>query len=202
VESVLAWLASLPPAALYLILATVAAVENFVPPIPADVIVAFGSFLAARSDQSPVPTIIAVVIGNVGGALAMFALGRRFGAEWIRRHLSRVMGERAEQRVQHWYNRYGLPALFLSRFLPGVRAVVPPLAGAIRVPAAGAIAAIAVASTIWYTTLALIAYRLGTQWDRIVGAIQEFETAAAIVAGAAVALGLLAWLVARRRTRA
>lgn len=201
-ESVLAWLASLPPAALYLILATVAAVENFVPPIPADVIVAFGSFLAARSDQSPVPTIIAVVIGNVGGALAMFALGRRFGAEWIRRHLSRVMGERAEQRVQHWYNRYGLPALFLSRFLPGVRAVVPPLAGAIRVPAAGAIAAIAVASTIWYTTLALIAYRLGTQWDRIVGAIQEFETAAAIVAGAAVALGLLAWLVARRRTRA
>jgi membrane protein DedA with SNARE-associated domain len=202
VDSVLTWLASLPPAALYLILATVAAAENFVPPIPADVIVAFGSFLAARSDQSPVPTIIAVVIGNVGGALAMFALGRRFGAEWIRRHLSRVMGERAEQRVQHWYNRYGLPALFLSRFLPGVRAVVPPLAGAIRVPAAGAIAAIAVASTIWYTTLALIAYRLGTQWDRIVGAIQEFETAAAIVAGATVVLGVLAWLVARRRTRA
>ena len=201
-DSVLAWLASLPPAALYLILATVAAAENFVPPIPADVIVAFGSFLAARSDQSPVPTIIAVVIGNVGGALAMFALGRRFGAAWIRRHLSRVMGERAEQRVQHWYNRYGLPALFLSRFLPGVRAVVPPLAGAIRVPAAGAIAAIAVASTIWYTTLALIAYRLGTQWDRIVGAIQEFETVAAIVAGVTVVLGVLAWFVARRRTRA
>jgi membrane protein DedA with SNARE-associated domain len=202
VDSVLAWLASLPPAALYLILATVAAAENFVPPIPADVIVAFGSFLAARSGQSPVPTIIAVVIGNVGGALAMFALGRRFGAEWIRRHLSRVMGERAEQRVQHWYNRYGLPALFLSRFLPGVRAVVPPLAGAIRVPATGAIAAIAVASTIWYTTLALIAYRLGTQWDRIVGAIQEFETVAAIVAGAIVVLGLVAWFVVRRRTRA
>ena len=201
-DSVLAWLASLPPAALYLILATVAAAENFVPPIPADVIVAFGSVLAARSDQSPVPTIIAVVIGNVGGALAMFALGRRFGAAWIRRHLSRVMGERAEQRVQHWYNRYGLPALFLSRFLPGVRAVVPPLAGAIRVPAAGAIAAIAVASTIWYTTLALIAYRLGTQWDRIVGAIQEFETVAAIVAGVTVVLGVLAWFVARRRTRA
>jgi membrane protein DedA with SNARE-associated domain len=70
-----------------------------------------------------------------------------------------------------------------------------------RVPAAGAIAVIAVASTIWYTTLALIAYRLGTQWDRIMGAIKDFQTVAAIVAGAIVALGLLAWWVARRRIR-
>ena len=201
-DSVLAWLASLPPAALYLILAAVAATENFVPPIPADLIVAFGSFLAARADRSPIPTIVAVVIGNVGGALAMFALGRRFGAEWIRRHLSRVMGESAEQRVQHWYNRFGMPALFLSRFLPGVRAVVPPLAGAMRVPPAGAIAAIAIASTIWYTTLALIAYRLGTQWERIVGAIKDFQTVAAIVAGVIVALGLVVWWIARRRVRA
>jgi membrane protein DedA with SNARE-associated domain len=202
VDSVLAWLGSLPPAALYLILAAVAAIENFVPPIPADVIVAFGSFLAARSDRSPLPTIVAVVIGNVGGALAMFALGRRFGAAWIRGHLSRVMGESAEQRVQHWYNQYGMPALFLSRFLPGVRAVVPPLAGAMRVPAAGAIAAISVASTIWYSALALIAYRLGTQWDRIVAAIKDFQTVAAIVAGVIVAVGFLAWYVVRRRSRA
>ena len=201
-DSVLAWLGSLPSAALYLTLAAVAATENFIPPIPADVIVAFGSFLAARSDRSPIPTIVAVVIGNVGGALAMFALGRRFGAAWIRRHLGRVMGESAEQRVQHWYNQYGLPALFLSRFLPGVRAVVPPLAGAMRVPAAGAIAAISVASTIWYSTLALIAYRLGAEWDRVVVAIKGFQTAAAIVAGVIVAIGLVVWYVVRRRSRA
>jgi membrane protein DedA with SNARE-associated domain len=201
VSSVLAWLASLPPPALYTILALVAATENFLPPIPADVIVAFGSFLAARADRSPIPTIIAVVVGNVGGALAMLALGRRFGAEWIHRRLNRVMGESAEQRVQHWYNRYGLPALFLSRFLPGVRAVVPPLAGAIRVPLGGAIAAIAIASTIWYAALALIAYRLGTEWERIMDAIKRFQTVAAVAAGAIVAVGLIVWYVLRRRSR-
>ena len=201
-NSVLAWLASLPPATLYVILALVAATENFLPPIPADVIVAFGSFLAARADRSPVPTIIAVVVGNVGGALAMLALGRRYGSAWIRKHLSRVIGESAEQRVQHWYNRYGLPALFLSRFLPGVRAVVPPLAGAMRVPLAGAIAAIAIASTIWYAALALIAYRLGSEWDRITGAIKGFQTVAAIVAGAIVAVGVIVLFVVRRRSQA
>ena len=197
-EGVLSWLGGLPPAVLYVILALVAATENFIPPIPADVIVAFGSFLAAREHRSPIPTIVAVVIGNVGGALGMFALGRRFGAEWIRRRL-RVMGEGGEARVRNAYDRFGLPALFLSRFLPGVRAVVPPLAGAIRVPATGAIAAIATASTIWYATLAILAYRLGSEWSRITGAIKRFETTAGIVAGAIVLVGLLVWWVMRRR---
>jgi membrane protein DedA with SNARE-associated domain len=164
------------------------------------VIVAFGSFLAARENRSPIPTIIAVVVGNVGGALAMFALGRRFGAEWIRRRM-RVMGEGAEQKVRHWYDRFGLPALFLSRFLPGVRAVVPPLAGAIKVPATGAIIAIATASTIWYATLAIIAYRLGAQWDRIANAIGEFQQGAAIIAGSIVVVGVVVWWILRRRRR-
>jgi len=198
VEGVLTWLGGLPPAALYIILALVAAAENFVPPIPADVIVAFGSFLAAREHRSPIPTIIAVVIGNVGGALGMFALGRRFGAEWIR-HRLRVMGEGAEERVRKGYDRFGLPALFVSRFLPGVRAVVPPLAGAIRVPVFGAIAAIGIASTIWYTTLAILAYRLGSRWSRIVAEMKRFEMTAGIVAGVIVALGLIVWWVVRRR---
>jgi len=202
VNSVLAWLASLPPATLYIILALVSATENFLPPIPADVIVAFGSFLAARANRSPVPTIIAVVVGNVGGALAMLAIGRRFGAEWIHRHLNRVMGESAEQRVQHWYNQYGLPALFLSRFLPGIRAVVPPLAGAIRIPLGGAIAAITIASTIWYAALALIAYRLGAEWEHIIDAIKRFQTVAAIAAGAIVVVGLIVWYILRRRSQA
>ena len=94
-EGVLAWLGALPPAALYVILALVAATENFVPPIPADVIVAFGSFLAAANIARRFRRSSRSVIGNVGGALGMFALGRRFGAEWIRRRL-RVMGEGGE----------------------------------------------------------------------------------------------------------
>jgi membrane protein DedA with SNARE-associated domain len=202
VESVLAWLTDLPPAILYIILALVAATENFIPPIPADVIVAFGSFLAARQNQSPIPTIIAVVAGNVGGAIAMFALGRRYGADWIRRRLRHVMGEGAEQRVQHWYNRFGLPALFLSRFLPAVRAVVPPLAGAIRVPATGAIAAIATASAIWYTVIALVSYRVGNQWEQIVSTVGQFQRVAAIVAGAAIVIGLLVWWIVKARRKA
>ena len=198
VDAVLAWLTSLPPAALYVTLGVVAALENFVPPIPADVIVAFGSFLAARKGESPVATTIAVVVGNVGGALVMFMLGRRFGAEWIHRKL-RLRGEGAEKRVRDWYGRFGLPALFLSRFLPGVRAVVPPLAGAIRVPAPGAIAAISIASTLWYSAIALLAHRIGSDWDRLVDSLASAQKWTAIVAGVVVGMALVIWLVRRQR---
>ena len=199
-ESVLAWLTGLPPAALYVTLALVAATENFVPPIPADVIVAFGSFLAARRNESPIAAVVSVVIGNVAGALAMFALGRRFGADWIRRRMH-VLGDDAERRVRDWYNRFGLPALFLSRFLPAVRAVVPPLAGAIRVPATGAILAIATASTIWYTTVALLSYRVGTQWEQIASAIGRVQRIAAIGAGVLVVLGVVTWWIVKRKRK-
>ena len=97
--------------------------------------------------------------------------------------------------------QYLKPALFLSRFLPGVRAVVPPLAGAIRVPPTGAIIAIATASTVWYATLALLAYRLGTQWDRVMATIGRFQKGAAIVAGAIVVAGAAIWWLLRRRKR-
>lgn len=200
-DTVLAWLTGLPPAALYATLALVAATENFVPPIPADVIVAFGSFLAARQNHSPIPAVVSVVLGNVGGAVAMFVLGRRYGADWIRRRLH-VMGEDAERRVRHWYNRFGLPALFLSRFVPAVRAVVPPLAGAIRVPATGAIIAIGTASAIWYSVVALLSYRVGTQWDEIANAIGRFQRVAAIVAGALIIAGAIVWWIVKRRRKA
>ena len=200
-ESVLAWLTGLPPAALYVTLALVAATENFVPPIPADIIVAFGSFLAARQNQSPIPAVVSVVLGNVAGALAMFALGRRFGTDWIRRRM-RVLGDDAERRVRRWYDRFGLPALFLSRFLPAVRAVVPPLAGAIRVPATGAILAIATASTIWYTTVALLSYRVGTQWEQIASAIGRVQRVVAIAAGALVVLGVVVWWIVKLKRKA
>ena len=201
-DRVLTWLTELPSAALYAILALVAATENFIPPIPADVIVAFGSFLAARQNRSPVPTIIAVVAGNVGGAVVMFVVGRRYGAAWIRRRLHHVMGEGAERRVMGWYDRFGLPALFLSRFLPAVQAVVPPLAGAIRVPAAGAIVAIATASAIWYTVIALLSYRVGMEFDQIISAIGRFQRTAAIVAGVVVLAGVAVWWTVKRRRKA
>lgn len=202
-QSVLDWLTALPPALLYLSLFASAWLENVFPPLPADTIVAFGAFLAAQGDASLVGAFAAIWAGNVGGAIFMLWLGRHFGAEWLRRRFPSLGGPDggASQLVVRLYSRYGMPALFLSRFLPGARAVVPPLAGAMHVPALPAILAIGLASAIWYGSIAWLAYSVGTRWDDLVARIGSMGRWTAMGAGAIIGIVVIAWLLRRRGHR-
>ena len=200
-QSVFDWLTALPPAALYAALALFAAAENVFPPLPADSVVAFGAFLAARGDASLAGAFLATWLGNVTGAMLMYALGVRFGAERLhQRFPALVARDGAASRVTELYVRYGVAALFVSRFLPGVRAVVPPMAGALRVPPVTTAIAIALASAIWYGGIAVLAYRVGAHWDALterIASLGRWAGVAAVVVVAAAA----AVVYARRRRR-
>jgi membrane protein DedA with SNARE-associated domain len=196
------WLTGLPIGALYLAIAIIAAIENFFPPVPADTIVALGAFLAARGHGTALGSFVATWIGNVGGAMVMYAIGRRFGAERLDRRFLGERGPAAESRIAALYGRYGIFALFLSRFLPGVRAVVPPVAGALRVPPIRAAAAIGLASSIWYGLITYAGFYLGSDWESVLATMREYGTIAGIVAGVVLTIGVLVWWMRSRRTRA
>lgn len=199
-QSLLAWFAGLPVAALYPALAVLAALENVFPPLPTDTVVALGTWLAARGAGSALLAFLATWAGNVVGAIGMYVVGRRHGAGWIHRRFPALSNTRGEERLQALYARYGIPALVVSRFIPGVRALVPPFAGALRVPAISAIAAMACASGIWYGFISYIAYRAGTDWDALTRRIAQSGRVMGIAGAAIVALAVAVWLV-RRRTR-
>ncbi len=192
----------MPVPALYAALAVVAALENVFPPVPADTVVAFGSFLAARGQGTALGVFLTTWAGNITGAMLIYAVGRRYGAERLER---RLLGERAaeaESRLRALYGKYGLIALFLSRFLPGVRAIVPPLAGALRVPAVRAAVAMGAASAVWYGAISYLAFRIGADWERLSGTVGRYGRASGAAALIVVAIAVSAWLVARTRRRA
>jgi membrane protein DedA with SNARE-associated domain len=201
-QSFLQWLAEWPPAVLYLVLALFAALENVFPPLPTDTVVAFGTWLAARGDGSAVGAFLSTWLGNVAGAAGMYEVGRRHGTTWMRRKFPRLADEQGEARLRTLYSRYGLAALVLSRFIPGVRALVPPFAGALRVPAASAIAAMALASGVWYGLISYLAWRAGSNWEAVTQMIARSGRVATIGALAIAVLAGLAWLVYHRRRRA
>ena len=197
-QSVLDWLNSLPTGTLYLALGVVAAVENIFPPLPADTVVALGSFLAARGQGSIWRTLTATWVGNVAGAMLMYGLGRRYGAAKLERKLLGDKGPGAEGRLKTMYGKYGVAALFLSRFIPGVRAIVPPFAGALRVPAWRAGLAIGGASAIWYGSVSYLGFTLGGNWDAVSRAITGYGRALAIAAGIIMLVALGIWSLRRR----
>lgn len=198
-QQILDWLAGLPGAAMYAVLGLVAAIENVFPPFPADVVVAFGGFLAARAGRSLLATFLVVWIGNVAGAMLMYVLGRRYGAGPLIARMGAGDAVRAQERLQALYGRYGTLAIFVSRFLPGVRGFVPPLAGAARVPAPRTAIVMALASAVWYGGICYLAYRIGNNWDALRDAVADSGRWIGIVAIVLVGVGVAAWLVHRRR---
>lgn len=202
-SGVLEWLSGLPAPALYLALIVTAALENFFPPLPADTIVAFGTFLAARGEATAVGAFLATWSGNVAGAMVVYALGRRYGAAAVERRIFAYgkMGEKAESRLEKLYVRYGMLALFLSRFLPGVRALVPPFAGAMKMPAIPVLMAIAIASGIWYGTVTVAAYHVGSDWDALRARLMEVSRTTTLVAGTVLTLIVVGWFIYRARRK-
>ncbi|HMC56098.1 MAG TPA: DedA family protein [Gemmatimonadaceae bacterium] len=200
-DSLLQWLLHVSPATLYSVICATAAVENLFPPFPSDVVVAFGSFVAAQGPGTAAGVFLSTWLGNVTGAMIVYGLGRRYGAERLEKRLA---GERAESRdakLRSMFYRYGMPAVFVSRFVPGVRAVVPAFAGALKLNPWWTGTMIAAASGLWYGIITWIAFRVGADWPHLKEMISRYSSTAAIVGSILFVAGVVAWLVVRRRQK-
>ena len=194
------WLTGLPLAVLYPLMSLFAAIENVFPPVPADSIVALGSWLAARGSGSAMGAFLATWIGNVAGAAGMYYVGRSHGAGWMQKKFPRLADEQGMKRLELLYGKYGLAALVLSRFIPGVRALVPPFAGALKIKPLGAIGAMAMASAVWYGFISYIAFTAGADWDHVVDVIKRSGIIVAIGAAVLLAIAGGIWYLRRHKS--
>lgn len=200
-QALLDWLVTLSPGTLYAVLAITAAIENIFPPFPADVVVAFGSFLVAHGQRGSLWLVFLVTwLGNVTSAILVYYLGRRYGAERLEKRIGGRHAENWHARIHRLFERYGMPAIFVSRFVPGVRAIVPAFAGALRLSVLRTVVMIATASAIWYGLITLVAYRVGSDWDQLSARITRFSTTTGII-GSILLVGITVWLFARRRRK-
>jgi membrane protein DedA with SNARE-associated domain len=200
-SDLLDWLAALPDVLLYGVIAIAAFAENVFPPLPADTVVALGAFVSARGSGSAVGAWAATMAGNIGGAMSMFTLGRRYGLPWLSRRIGSLGGPEAMEQVATRYRSSGTSALLVSRFLPGVRAVVPPLAGALGVSTLRALVAMSLASGVWYGVVCWLAFRAEAHADDVLAAIASRQREAAMLAALLLGAGLLAFLIRRHRSR-
>lgn len=193
VDRVLQVLAELPPAMTYLFIGVGAAFENLVPAVPADTFVLFGAFLAATGRASVWGVFVATWTCNVASALLVFWLARNYGARFFRTRIGNsLLRPRQIQQIADFYARWGVPAMFLCRFLPGVRAVVPVFAGIARVRARNVAWPIAAASALWYGTIVYLGAAAGRKWRAILAVVNELSDILWIVALAVVA-GVAIW---------
>ncbi|PYQ54082.1 MAG: hypothetical protein DMF78_07425 [Acidobacteria bacterium] len=201
-EAFLHWVAGLPGIAVYVVLIVLSAVENVFPPVPADVAVVLGAFLARQGIVSAPLLGLLCWLGNTVSSAAMYFYARTHGRRffesgWPRR----FMPPAAMAELERAYARHGVYGIFLSRFLPGIRAAVTPFAGVVGMPAARALVPAASASAIWYAFLVAAGSLLGQSWPHARALLDQANRVLAAIAIAAVVL-LTLWLWRRMRRRA
>lgn len=192
-------LASLPLVPTYLVLMALSALENVFPLVPADTAVALGAFLARRGEISVVPLAALCWLANILSAAGTYAFARTHGPEFFRVGWGRrIMTPGVMAALEEAYGRWGTAGIFVSRFLPGVRAAVTPFAGVAGVGPVRALVPAALASAIWYALLAFAGYALAENWEAVKSLVASANSALAVVA---VVLTLVVGLWLWRRSR-
>ena len=194
-NGVLQWLEQLPPALVYLLIAAGAAIENIIPPIPADTFVLLGAFLSASGRASTWGVFFATWIANVASAAFVYFLARRHGPGFFRTRIGHwLLHPKQLDDIGRFYRRWGTPAILVSRFLPAFRAVVPVFAGVANVTWPRLVVPAAIASAAWYGLLVYIGASAGRNWDQIVSFFERFNDVLLVVAALLlVAVGAWWW---------
>jgi membrane protein DedA with SNARE-associated domain len=190
----------IPPLLIYTVLFLSCVLESFFPPWPTDVIVLYAGFLAGRGQLEQTLVLASAILGTQVGVMAIFWLARRFGPALLAGRLGRMLAADRLGQLERGFARYGAPAVAVSRFFPGVRALVMPAAGLARFSAWKVLWWAGLSVVVWNTLVVGLGVLAGTHlgWAKnvLVGynAVALGVVAAGLLAGAVV-------LVYRARAR-
>lgn len=149
-------------------------VENLFPPIPSEVILTFGGFMTTKSSMNIYGVVAASTLGSVGGAVALYYIGRVLSVKRIERIVEKY-GKflRVEKKDVHkangWFEKYGAWTVFFCRFIPLIRSLISLPAGMSHMNIWLFLGLTALGTIIWNTVLVVIGASLGESWDSIVG---------------------------------
>ena len=193
------WVAQLPELLVYVVLMALSALENIFPPVPADVAVVLGAFLAQRGTTDAVVLGVLCWLANTASAAGMYFYARRHGRRFFARGWRRtLMPPEAIADLERAYIKHGVAGIFISRFLPGVRAAVTPFAGVVGMSPLRALVPAASASALWYTFLIVVGTALGLNWEAAREVVDKANRWLALVSALFTA-AIVVWLWRRRR---
>src|SRR3954447_25848707 len=181
----------------YPVLFALVAIETMGIPVPGETAIFTAGVLASR-DELQIEVVIAVaalaaIIGdNIG-----FMIGRRLGRRVL---LAPGPLERHRRRIievgEPFFERHGPKAVFLGRWVTGLRITSAWLAGVNRMSWPTFLFWNALGGICWAASVSLVAYFLGRSAERVFN-VAGLGGAVVVVVGA-----VIVWLVLRRRERA
>ncbi len=145
-------------------------------PLPSEVMLAFGGYLASTHVFSLVAVIGAGTCGDTLGAIAAYLIGRHGGRPFLVK-FGRFLfvREREIDRADRWFARYGSRAVLICKLLPGVRAFGSFPAGVTHMNFGIFFGYTLLGSVIWCILFSEIGFVLGKNWELLANYVRPFS---------------------------
>jgi membrane protein DedA with SNARE-associated domain len=199
VTAVDAFLITIPPLAVYLVVGLVVGVESLGVPLPGEIVLVTAALMSSRHELDVAPGWIALAAtaGAVIGDSIGYGIGRRHGMglfAWAGRRMPRHFGPSHVLAAERLFARWGVFAVFFGRFIALLRIFAGPLAGALRMHYPRFLVANVLGGICWAAGTTFAVYLLGIVAERW---LQRFSWIGLVVA---VVAGLTIGVVVKRRT--
>lgn len=142
--------------------------ESMVLPIPSEAVMPFAGYLVASGDMTWLGAILASSLGSLAGSWLSYLMGKHGLLPLVVRYGKYVFIQPHHVvKAQAFFAKRGTVAVFVCRFIPGVRHVSSIPAGSARMPLAPFLLASVAGATIWNFILLFIGYKVGQNADAI-----------------------------------
>ncbi len=119
----------------YLAIFILMALESASLPIPSEVVLPLSGYLVAKGSLAFYPAFAAAMLGAIVGLAIDYAIGYYIGKDIIYKHLQLFrIKKKSLDEFDAWFDSNGIAAVFLSRLIPEVRALMSFPAGFAKMP--------------------------------------------------------------------
>jgi membrane protein DedA with SNARE-associated domain len=200
---VLEWMQTVAPIWVYTALLFVAYLENVIPPVPGDIVIVFGGYLAGVGHVSYGLVVLVAAIGGLAGFMTVFAVGYRFGDAAMDHDRLRWLPKQRIYRARLWLHRWGYLLVGANRFLSGLRSVISLTVGAAHMNPPKTALFAGVSSLLWTLLITYAGLVLGENWAAVGDYLQRYGrfVLLALVLIAVVQIARFLWNKRSRVTR-
>lgn len=168
--------------------------ENAGLPVPGETVLLFAGFLAFHGHLQLGRAIVTAIAGATIGDSLGYAIGRKGGTALIRRlRGSFLVPARHYDRAQAFVLKHGHWAVFVARFITGVRVLAGPFAGAFLMPYPRFLFYNFTGAVVWAAAIGVAGYFFGSNWERLVRLFKDADLAILVLVAAGILVGYLIW---------
>ncbi|MFI6406272.1 DedA family protein [Streptomyces sp. NPDC050548] len=193
------WLDTVPPVAVYAVVALVIGVESLGIPLPGEIVLVSAALLSSQhSGINPIILGACASLGAVIGDSIGYAIGRKGGRPllaWLADKFPRHFSEGHVATAERSFEKWGMWAVFFGRFIALLRIFAGPLAGVLHMPYWKFLTANLLGGIIWAGGTTAVVYYVGIVAEDWLKRFSYFGLAAAVL------VGLASMLMVRRKAQ-